>query len=155
MAVTDASRVVSIADKPLHRLNDDEWERLCDGCGRCCMHKFEDEDTGGMLYTTIACRLFDDGSCRCRDYGERMRRVPDCLNLRRFTPEQMRWLPPSCAYRLRAEGRPLPAWHPLLSGDPESVHLAGMSMRGRSTPEDAVPEERWPDYIVHVDAGGD
>ena len=139
---------MTIADRPLHTLSDDEWERLCDGCGRCCMHKFEDADTGDMLYTRVACRLFDDASCRCRDYGERSLKVPDCLNLRSLSVDQMRWLPPTCAYRLRAEGRPLPAWHPLVSGHSDSVHAAGMSMRGRSIPEHAVPEARWPDHII-------
>jgi len=151
MAADDAGRAVTIADKPLQDLDDDEWERLCDGCGRCCMHKFEDEDTGEALYTVIACRLFDDATCRCRDYGHRQQSVPDCLSIRALTPAQMRWLPQSCAYRLRAEGKPLPAWHPLVSGDPETVHAAGMSMRGRSIAVDTVPEACWPDYIMDTD----
>jgi len=139
---------VNIADKPLHALDDDEWEQLCDGCGLCCMHKFEDEDSREMFYTAIACRLFDDTSCRCRDYGRRQRQVPDCMHIRSFSPAQMQWLPASCAYRLRFENRPLPSWHPLVSGNHDAVHAAGISMRGRSVSEDAVPEERWPDYIL-------
>jgi uncharacterized protein len=147
----DASRPVNLADKPLHALSDDEWEQLCDGCGRCCMHKFENEETGEVFYTTIACRLFDDAACRCRDYENRQQSVPDCLQIRALSLAQMRWLPPSCAYRLRAEGKPLPAWHPLVTGDSESVHTAGISMRGRSTPVDTVPEAQWVDFIMSVD----
>lgn len=139
---------MSPADKPLHALSDEEWELLCDGCGRCCMHKFEDADTGEMLYTNVACRQFDDASCRCRDYGHRLLKVVDCLNLRSLSLAQMRWMPPTCAYRLRAEGRPLPDWHPLVAGSVEAVHAAGMSMRGRSIPEDAVPEAEWLDHII-------
>jgi uncharacterized protein len=139
---------VNIADKPLSALSDDEWERLCDGCGLCCMHKFEDEDSGEMLYTAIACRLFGDETCRCRDYHGRLLQVSDCMQIRAFSPAQMRWLPASCAYRLRFEGRLPPAWHPLVSGNPETVHAAGISMRGRSIPEQAVPEQAWSEYIV-------
>jgi hypothetical protein len=135
-------------DTPLQALTATQWEALCDGCGLCCMHKFEDADTGEMLYTSVACRLFDDADCRCRDYGKRLLKVADCLNLRSFTVDQMRWMPATCAYRLRAEGRPLPAWHPLLTGDAETVHAAGISMRGRSIPEDAVPEAQWPAHIM-------
>jgi uncharacterized cysteine cluster protein YcgN (CxxCxxCC family) len=144
---------MTIADRPLSTLSDDEWEQLCDGCGRCCMHKFEDTDTGEMLYTSVACRLFDDASCRCRDYGKRLLKVADCLSLRSFSMAQMRWLPATCAYRLRAEDKPLPTWHPLMAAEAEAVHAAGMSMRGRSIPEDAVPEDDWPDHIMDdVDA---
>jgi len=142
---------MNIADKPLQALSDEEWERLCDGCGRCCMHKYEDIGTGEMLYTRVACRLFDDGACRCRDYGNRLLKVADCLNLRSLSLAQMRWLPDTCAYRLRAEGKPLPAWHPLVSGDPASVHAAGVSMRGRSVSEDSLPEDEWPEHIIHDD----
>lgn len=140
-------------DVPLQALTAPQWETLCDGCGLCCMHKFEDADTGEMLYTSIACRLFDDAACRCRDYGKRLLKVADCLNLRSLSLEQMRWLPATCAYRLRAEGKPLPAWHPLVAGDARAVHAAGISMRGRSISEDTVPEAHWPDYIMDdVDA---
>ncbi|HKJ83749.1 MAG TPA: YcgN family cysteine cluster protein [Mariprofundaceae bacterium] len=135
-------------EKRLEALTDGEWEALCDGCGRCCMQKFEDEDTGEMLYTSIACRLFDDAACRCRDYADRLSRVPDCLNVRTLSAGQMQWLPATCAYRLRAEGKPLPRWHPLRTGDPDSVHAAGISMRGRTRSEAEVPEARWPEYIL-------
>jgi len=96
-------------EKSLDELKDDEWEQLCDGCGRCCMHKFEDEDTGEMIYSNIACRLLDCESCRCTDYAHRIKRIPKCMDIRHFVSEQFRWLPPTCAYRLRFEGKSLPA----------------------------------------------
>ena len=127
-----------------------EWEALCDGCARCCLIKLEDEDTGEIAYTDIACRLLDIGTCRCSRYRQRLRLVPQCVDL---TPEQVRrfdWLPSTCAYRLVAEGRDLAWWHPLVSGDPETVHKAGISVRGRVVPERRGddPEDRvvtWPE----------
>lgn len=133
--------------KPLHALSDTEWEKLCDGCGQCCMHKFEDEDTAEILSTDIACRLFDTEGCRCSDYTHRLLKVADCLNIRSFTEEHYRWLPKTCAYRLRFEGKPLLAWHPLISGDAESVHQVGISMRGCCISEENVPEDEWTDHI--------
>ncbi|WP_426959233.1 YcgN family cysteine cluster protein [Muricoccus radiodurans] len=135
--------------KPLDALTDAEWESLCDGCGRCCLHKLRDEDTERVHFTNVACRLLDTQSCRCKDYPGRQARVPDCV---RLTPEDVRdldWLPPSCAYRLVADGKDLPDWHPLLTGDPDSVHRAGASVRGRAVPErEAGPLEdhitAWP-----------
>ncbi|GAB0148382.1 MULTISPECIES: YcgN family cysteine cluster protein [Marichromatium] len=116
---------------PLELMDTGQWDALCDGCGKCCLEKFEDEDTGRIVYSRIACALLDLDTCRCRDYPNRARRMPDCITL---TPEHLadpRWLPETCAYRLLAEGRPLPRWHPLVSGDPESVAEAGESVRGR------------------------
>jgi len=132
--------------RPLNTLNHQEWEQLCDGCGRCCMQKFEDEDTGEILHTRIACRWFDAQKCACSDYSHRFLRVPECLNMRHFQAEHFAWLPETCAYRLRFEGKPLYPWHPLLSGNPESVHSMGISVRGISISEDDVPEEEWLDY---------
>ncbi len=108
-----------------------EWESLCDGCARCCLEKLEDEDTGKIYFTHVSCKLLDAGLCACKDYANRSDKVPDCV---RLTPENVRtlnWLPPSCGYRLVAEGRDLYWWHPLISGDPDTVHEAGVSVRGR------------------------
>jgi uncharacterized cysteine cluster protein YcgN (CxxCxxCC family) len=135
-------------EKSLDSLNETEWESLCDGCARCCLNKLEDEDTGAIAWTDIACSLLDGDACRCRDYPGRSSLVPDCV---RLTPDEVRtlsWLPPTCAYRLVAEGRDLYWWHPLLSGDPDSVHEAGISVRGRTVAEADWPLERWEERVV-------
>ena len=134
---------------PLASLDHEEWEALCDGCGRCCLHKLEDEDTGVIVHTMVACRLLDTKRGCCSDYAERWREVPDCLRVTVSTVESYSWLPPTCAYRLRAQGEPLPAWHPLLTGDPESVIAAGVSVAGRVIREDTLPAlVDWEDYVV-------
>jgi uncharacterized cysteine cluster protein YcgN (CxxCxxCC family) len=117
-------------DKPLEALDRAEWEMLCDGCGKCCVHKLEDDVTGELFPTNVACKLLDRHSGRCSNYRHRRAFVPECVRLTPKLAATLDWLPDSCAYRLRAEGKPLPDWHPLNSGDPESVHKAGMSVRG-------------------------
>ena len=124
--------------KTLSEMTRAEWESLCDGCGRCCLHKLRYEETGDLAFTNVACRLLDLRSCRCGDYANRRKHVPDCVHL---TPAALRtidWLPPSCAYRRLAEGRGLAWWHPLVSGDPDTVHAAGISVRGRAISEKAA-----------------
>ena len=133
----------------MEAMSDAEWEALCDGCGKCCLNKLEDEDTGEVALTRIACRLLDDETCRCSQYPIRHQFVPECIVLRPSTIEEhLYWLPQTCAYRLVHEGRPLYDWHPLISGRPDSVHHAGVSMRGRTLPEFEVPEEDWEDHLI-------
>ncbi len=129
-------------------MSDAEWESLCDGCGRCCLIKLEDEQSGSIDHTNVACFLFDEATCRCRDYDNRQSRVPDCVKLTPETAHTIAWMPKTCAYRLLAEGRPLYWWHPLVSGDPESVHLAGVSVRHRVVDEREVSDADLEDHIV-------
>ncbi|WP_430733429.1 YcgN family cysteine cluster protein [Ectothiorhodospira lacustris] len=133
--------------RPLADLDDHEWEALCDGCGRCCLHKLQDEDTDEIYYTDVACRLLDPQSCRCSRYEDRLSQVPDCVRLTPAEVTQVAWLPPTCAYRRLHEGRGLPSWHPLLTGDPESVHRAGVSVQGRILCEQRMRDD-WQTRIV-------
>jgi uncharacterized protein len=135
--------------KTLEQMSATEWESLCDGCGRCCLEKLEDEDNGKIYFTSIACRLLDSGACACRDYENRSAKVPDCVRLTPANVRSLSWLPPSCGYRLVAEGRDLYWWHPLISGDPDSTHKAGVSVRGRVSASEAdVDLADFEDYIV-------
>ena len=135
--------------KQLGEMSKNEWESLCDGCARCCLIKLEDSDTGKINYTDIACRLLDLGTCRCSNYVDRKRQVSDCVVLTAAIIHDLRWMPSTCAYRLIAEGKELAWWHPLVSGDPETIHRAGISVRSRVVPEHRGddPEDRvvtWP-----------
>jgi uncharacterized cysteine cluster protein YcgN (CxxCxxCC family) len=126
----------------------EEWESLCDGCGKCCLLKLEDEDTGEIEHTDVACRLLDLGTCRCRDYPRRKSLVPDCVILTPRNVQELRWMPSTCAYRLLAEGKDLPDWHPLVSGEEASVHRAGVSVLNRVVSESEVDDADLEDHIV-------
>ncbi len=140
--------------KALEDMTDDEWEALCDGCGRCCLVKLEDEDTGDIYLTSVACRLLDPKSCRCRDYENRFAKMPDCVSLSPETVRQVSWLPVTCAYRLVRDGLDLPWWHPLVSGDPQTVHQAGIAVGSWVTSEAKVPAAEIDRYII-ADFSGD
>ncbi|OJY69859.1 MAG: hypothetical protein BGP16_09005 [Sphingobium sp. 66-54] len=117
-------------EQPLETLDRAQWEALCDGCGKCCLHKVEDSETGRVYATNVACRLLDRATAQCSNYRHRRAFVPDCLRLTPARLKTIEWLPGTCAYKLRAEGQPLPEWHYLVCGDREAVHRAGMSVRG-------------------------
>src|ERR1700739_2665145 len=135
--------------KSLAQMTDSEWESLCDGCGKCCLNKLEEEETDRTYYTDVGCRLLDGETCRCRDYENRQEQVSSCVRLTPRNLKTISWLPPSCAYVLVSQGRDLYWWHPLVSGDPETVHSAGVSVRGRVTASEAdVPDEDLEKYIV-------
>ncbi len=134
---------------PLRKMTAQEWEALCDGCGKCCLNKLEDPETREIAFTRVACRLLDDQTCRCAQYDIRKQIVPDCVVL---TPANISeiayWMPSTCAYRLLYEGKPLQDWHPLISGTPETVQIAGVSVKGWTVPEFEIPEEEWEDHII-------
>ncbi len=127
--------------KTLEQMDPAEWESLCDGCGLCCLIRFEDEDTGEIIPTRVHCRLFDPDACRCSNYADRHKYVPDCIKLEPGNIEALEWMPRSCAYRRIHEGRDLADWHPLVSGDPESVHKAGVSIRNQTVSERTLEDE--------------
>ncbi|MFQ5533823.1 MAG: YcgN family cysteine cluster protein [Sphingomonadales bacterium] len=133
--------------KTLRQMSVEEWESLCDGCGLCCLHKLEDIDSGEIAFTNVACRLLDDATCRCKRYDSRQGLVPDCLVLTPKSVDDLGWLPATCSYRLIGEGKGLPSWHPLVCGDTERVHTAGISVRGRVISETVAGDLE--DYIVH------
>jgi uncharacterized cysteine cluster protein YcgN (CxxCxxCC family) len=135
--------------KSLAQMSRAEWESLCDGCGLCCLVRFEDEESGEIIPTRVHCKLFDSGACRCRDYESRHRYVPDCIKLTPGNIDDLAWMPRSCAYRRLNEGKTLPRWHPLITGDPESVHRAGVSVRGQTVSEAALEH---PDDALDFEA---
>jgi len=134
--------------KTMREMTQGEWESLCDGCGQCCLHKLEDADTGEIALTNVACRYLDLNTCQCGDYPNRQTNVPDCVRITPGKATTLRWLPDTCAYRLVARGAPLPDWHPLLTGDPNSVHDAGVSVR--VAPDKVISEDDVDDLEDHV-----
>ena len=131
------------------QMSQDEWEALCDGCGKCCLNKLEDEDSGEVVLTNIACRLLDDSTCRCAQYDIRHQFVPECIVLMPSNiPEHLYWMPQTCAYRLIHEGRPLEDWHPLISGRADSVHAAGVSVKDKTVPEFEIDEDDWEEHVI-------
>ena len=137
--------------KTLSELTSEEWESLCDGCAKCCIIKFEDEDTGRIYHTNVVCELLDIYHCRCQSYAERSVLVPTCLTLDPELAASLPWMPETCAYRLLAEGKDLPLWHPLVSGSPKTVHTAGMSVRGKVVSGKDIDPDDLPDYVVDDD----
>lgn len=135
--------------KRLDQMNKAEWEAVCDGCGKCCLNKLEDEDTGEVALTRVACRLLDNETCLCAQYPIRHQFVPECIVLTPKTLEDnMYWLPRTCGYRLLNEGRPLYDWHPLVAGNNTAIHEAGVTMQGRTIPEFEIDEDDWEDHII-------
>lgn len=132
----------------LDEMSPEQWESLCDGCGRCCLNKLEHEDTGEIVWTNIACSLLVDETCRCGDYENRSSLVPDCIRLTPGSVRTLSWLPATCAYRLVREGKDLYWWHPLVSEDPDSVHMAGISVRGMTVSEEGIDVEDYENYAV-------
>ena len=135
--------------KTLAQMSAQEWESLCDGCGLCCLVRFEDEDTGEIIPTRVHCKLFDSAACACNDYVNRKAHVPDCVKLTPGNIERLGWMPFSCAYRRLHEGKPLPRWHPLITGDPESVHAAGVSIRHQTVSEETLA---YPEQAIEFEA---
>ncbi len=135
--------------KSLKKMSREEWEALCDGCGKCCLNKLEDAETGDVALTRVACRLLDDETCRCAHYDIRHQFVPDCIVL---SPDNLAqnlyWMPETCAYKLLYHGQPLADWHPLISGSAESVHRAGISIQGQTLSEFDIPEDDWEEHII-------
>jgi uncharacterized protein len=147
-----ANKILSQArfweDKSLQELSSEEWESLCDGCGKCCLHKLQDEETEELFFTSIACSKLDLEKCRCSVYETRLKHVPMCLDLSPDNIAEVDWLPNSCAYRLVSEGKALPAWHYLVSGSRHSVHEAQMSVKDRAISEVDIDEDDWDLYVI-------
>ena len=135
--------------KPLDELNREEWEALCDGCGRCCLLKIEDEDSGELFYTNVVCEFHDSKHCRCTAYQQRSLLVPDCIKVTPEVARDKKWLPDTCAYRLLAERKSLFDWHPLITGDPDSIHQADLSVRDKVVSEKYVHPDELPEHLVH------
>lgn len=134
--------------KTLEEMSKTEWESLCDGCGKCCLNKLEDWDTAEIYWTNIGCELLDCDSCRCKDYENRFDIVSDCIQLTPQVVRTLTWLPPTCGYRLVRDGEDLFGWHPLISGDPKTVHKVGVSVQGRVVPDDGKPADEYENHLV-------
>jgi len=134
--------------KKLEEMNREEWESLCDGCGRCCLHKLQNDFTDEIYYTQIVCKLLDQETCRCTRYDERSVLIPTCVTMKPEDARNLDWMPNTCAYRLLANGKALPFWHPLITGSREAMIDEGITVTGKVIPEDEVPEEDWQDYII-------
>ena len=132
----------------LEDMSPQQWESLCDGCAKCCLLKLEDEDTAEIAYLRLHCRLLDEGTCQCSDYANRKKHVPDCVKLTPKKIKQIKWMPTTCAYRLVQEGKDLPDYHHLISGDHDQIHREGHSIMGRTKSEDTVLEEDQMDWVV-------
>mgnify|MGYP001254026353 CR=1 FL=1 len=135
-------------EKPLTELSEAEWESLCDGCGRCCLKKLEDEDSGETHYTGVVCRYFDQDSSRCTCYSERSQLVPECLNVKKVDIGSLHWMPSTCAYRLRFEGKPLYDWHPLIAGSRTAMEEAGITIAGRVVSEEFVHPDGYEEHVI-------
>ena len=135
--------------KTLAELNSAEWESLCDGCGKCCLHKLEDEDSGELFFTRVACRYLDLNHCRCKNYPQRLSLVPECLDIQAAGSEVFEWLPETCAYRLLFQGNPLPSWHPLNTGNNSAMEAAGISVKDRVIAESQVDLDHLDEYVIH------
>lgn len=135
--------------KTLEEMTKEEWESLCDSCAKCCLYRLQDEDTGEIFQTNVACKLLDLDACRCTDYRNRHKRMPSCVLLTPARVRRLKWLPDTCAYRLLAEGKDLPEWHPLVSGTHETVRQADIAVTDRAIPEDMADMDRLEDYIAY------
>ena len=142
-------------EKPLAELNRQEWEALCDGCARCCMKKLTDDDSNETVYTRVVCRYLEQDKCQCSAYGKRQKLVPDCLVLDTDNLRELHWIPDTCAYKLREQGKPLPAWHPLLTGSREAMRQAGIAVTGKVISEEFVHEDGLEEHVIRwVQAAG-
>ena len=134
--------------KRLSEMSVAEWEALCDGCAKCCLHKLEEEESGELHYTRVACRYLDQQACRCTVYAERKRLVPTCIKLEPGNVDDLHWMPATCAYRLLNEGRALPLWHPLIAGDRRAIAASGNTVTGKVVSEEYVHEDGYEEHIV-------
>ena len=134
--------------KTLEQLSNEEWEALCDGCGQCCLYKLEDEDSSDLYLTNVVCRFFDQQTCQCRVYAERHQAVPTCVQLTPQNVLELKWIPPTCAYKLLAEGKPLPKWHPLISDDRQSIQETEFFVGGRVISESDVDMDDLENYVI-------